>query len=73
MEAMRSAGSNSAFAKLPAEILVMISDENEGVMIRAEAEKFREETMFERNVSVQETDRAFFGSVRHREWYLYGD
>ena len=63
-EAMHSAGANSVLAKLPVEILKMISEENDGTMTRSEAEKYREELMAERTVSVEENDEAYFGMVR---------
>lgn len=62
-EAMCHAGRNSAFAKLPVELLTMISDENEGSMTRSEAEKYRDELKFERVAAVEENDRAYFGRV----------
>ena len=71
---MRGAGQNSAFAKLPVEILTMISNENEGAMTRLEAEKYREsETMSERMVSVEENNRDSFGTLPTRRWELCGD
>ena len=63
-DAMYQAGQNSAFAKLPFELLTMISSENEGAMTRLEAEKYREELMFERGVAAEENDRSYFGRVR---------
>ena len=62
-EAMYHAGQNSAFTKLPVELLAMISSENEAAMTRSEAEKYREELMSERVVAVEENDRAYFGRV----------
>ena len=72
-EAMRDAGQNSAFARLPIELIKMISDENDGAMTRLEAEKYREELMSERAVSVKENARAYFGAVGPRRWTYYGD
>ena len=69
-EAMHNADQNSAFAKLPAEILTMISNETEGTMTRLEAEKYREELMSERVISVEENDRTYFGTVRPRRWLI---
>ena len=64
-EAMHGAGANSVLAKLPVEILTMISEENDGTMTRSEAEKYREELMSERTVFVEETDvEDYFGMVR---------
>jgi hypothetical protein len=63
-EAMHSAGANSVFARLPVEILTMISEENDGTMTRLEAEKYREELMAERTVFVDENNEAYFGMVR---------
>ena len=63
-EVMHGAGQNSAFAKLPTELLTMISNENEGTMTRLEAEKYREELMSERTTFVAKNDRAYFQMVR---------
>jgi len=63
-DAMYHAGQNSAIAKLPVEILTMISNENKGAMTRLEAEKYREELMSEREMAVEESDKAYFGRVR---------
>ena len=65
-EAMYHAGQNSAFTKLPVELLAMISGENDGTMTRSEAEKYREELMSERVIAVAENDRAYFGRVPPR-------
>ena len=67
-EAMRGAGRSSAFSKLPMEILTMISNENEGVMTRAEAEKYREELISEKVVFVEDNDGSYFGTFRRRRW-----
>ena len=64
-EAMYHASHNSSFAKLPVELLTMISSENEGAMTRSEAEKYREELMSERVIAVEESNRGYFGRV-HR-------
>ena len=63
-EVMHGAGQNSAFAKLPTELLTMISNENEGTMTHLEAEKYREELMSERTTFVAKNDRAYFQMVR---------
>jgi hypothetical protein len=63
-EAMHGAGPNSAFTRLPAELLTMISEENDGTMTRLEAEKYREELMAERTVFVEANTDAYFGMVR---------
>jgi len=72
-DAMNDAGRNSAFAKLPIELLKMISNENDGVMTRSEAEEYRKELMSERVMSVEENDRTYFGAVAPRNWAYYGD
>ena len=63
-DAMHSAGQNSAFAKLPFELLTMISDENESAMTRLEAVKYRDEFMAERLRSAEENNGTYFESVR---------
>ena len=73
METMRDAGPNSAFAKLPIELLKMISNENDATMTRPDAEKYREELMSEKVMSVRENDRTYFGAVGDRYWTMYGD
>jgi len=70
-EAMYHAGQNSAFAKLPIELLTMISSKNEGAMTRLEAEKYREELMSERVTAVEESDRTYFGRVRPRHSFEF--
>ena len=72
-EAMYHAGENSAFSKLPFEILTMISGETEGAMTRLEAEKYREEMISERVIAVEENDRVYFGRVRPRRWLVCVD
>ena len=73
-EAMRGTGRNSAFSKLPIEILRMISHENDGAMTRLEAEEYREELMSERVISVMENDKSYFGAVGPtRRWERCGD
>ena len=72
-DAMSGAGPNSAFARLPVEILTMISDENEGTMARSEAEEYREGLMSERVVFAEENDRTYFGRPRRRYMVLRGD
>ena len=59
-EAMHSAGVNSRFARLPVEILEMISEENEATMTRLDAELYRGELMAERTVFAEENNEAFF-------------
>ena len=63
-EAMHSAGQNSAFAKLPVELLEIISNENDGAITREKAERYREELMSERTIFVEKNDSAYFGMVR---------
>ena len=63
-EAMHSTDANSALAKLPVEVLTMISEENDGTMTRSEAEEYRKELMAERTVFVEENDKEYFGFVR---------
>jgi len=63
-EAMHNAGANSAFARLPVEVLTMISEENDGTMTRSEAEDYREKLMSERTVFVDENNEGYFGTVR---------
>jgi len=66
-EVMRHAGPNSPLSKLPLEVLTMISDENEWVMSRLEAEQYREEMISERDVAGEENDRTYFGRrISHR-------
>ena len=65
-DAMYRAGQSSAFAKLPIEILAMISDEDEGVMTRSEAEKYRTELISERVAAEEDNNRTYFGRVRPR-------
>ena len=65
-DTMYRAGQNSAIAKLPIELLTTISNENKGAMTRLEAEKYREELMSEREISVEESDEAYYGRVRPR-------
>ena len=72
-EAMRDAGRDSAFAKLPIEFIKMISNENDVAMTRSEAEKYREDLMSERVVSVKGNNGAYFGTVGYRCWDQYGD
>ena len=63
-EAMHGAGQNSAFAKLPIELLTMISNENDVAMTRVEAERYREDLMSERTVFIEKNDSDYFGMVR---------
>ena len=65
-DAMYHAGQNSAFAKLPFELLELISSKNEGAMTRLEAEKYRKGLMFERVVAGGENERSYFGRIRRR-------
>jgi len=59
-DAMYHAGQDSAFAKLPIELLTLISDENEGAMTRLEAEKWRTELVSERTRAGE--NMSYFGS-----------
>jgi hypothetical protein len=63
-EVMHNAGVNSAFAKLPTEILTMISEENDGIMSRAEAEVYRKGLMAERSAFITQNNESYFGMVR---------
>jgi hypothetical protein len=63
-EAMRSADANSPLARLPVEILTMISEGNDGTMSRSEAEGYRKELMDERTVFVEDNSQGYFGMVR---------
>jgi len=73
-DAMRDAGPNSQFAKLPIEVIKMISNENDAPMTRAEAEEYRGGLISERVVSVKRNDRtAYFRAVGDRFWTQYGD
>ncbi|KAF9779819.1 hypothetical protein BJ322DRAFT_1113127 [Thelephora terrestris] len=65
-EAIHSADANSTLAKLPVEILTMISKKIDGTMTCLEAEEYREELMAERTVFVEENDKGYFGYVRTR-------
>lgn len=65
-EAMHKAGANSALARLPVELLTMISEGNDGTMSRLEAEEYRKELMDERTVFVEENNQDYFGMVRSR-------
>jgi len=72
-EAMHCAGQDSAFAKLPVELIKMISNENDGAMTRSEAEKYREELMSERVVFAERNNRVYFEKVVYRFISLRGD
>ena len=63
-EAMQGAGASSALTRLPVEILMMISEVNDGTMTRTEAEEYREKLMAERTVFVDENTDGYFGMVR---------
>lgn len=63
-DALHGANPSSAFARLPVELLTMISEENEGTMTRLEAEKYREALMAERTVFVEANSENYFGMVR---------
>ncbi|KAF9779818.1 hypothetical protein BJ322DRAFT_1167008 [Thelephora terrestris] len=69
-EAMHSADGNSALAKLPVEVLTMISEANDGTMTRSEAEKYREELMAERTVFVEANDQDYFG-FEFNMWHIF--
>ena len=64
IEAIQAASANSVLARVPAEIIMMISDENGETMTRPEAEKYREELMAERTVVLTENNKAYFEHVR---------
>ena len=65
-DAMYNAGQNSPFAKLPIELLTIISSENKEAMTRSEAEMYRKDLMSESIIAVEEHDRANFERIRHR-------
>ena len=80
---MHGTGQDSAFAKLPAEsptIPTYFSFTSTGprplatpvqkAMTRLEAEKYREELMSERVISGEESDKAYFETVRPRLIFL---
>ena len=71
MEAMHSANANSALAKLPVEILSVISEGTGETMSRWEAKKYREQLMNERTIFVEQNDRDFFGKVRTPSFILF--
>ena len=62
-EAMVTAGANSALAKLPVEILTMISEGIDGTMSRLEADEYRKELMRERAIFAKDQMMHYFGSV----------
>lgn len=62
-EAMHSAGADSALARLPVEVLTMISEGNDGTMSRLEAEEYRRALMDERTVFVEDSNKDYFGTV----------
>lgn len=64
IDAMRDAGRDSLFAKLPAEILKMISEEIDGTMSRLDAEEFEEEMMAERAKFEERINGDYFEAVR---------
>jgi len=63
-DALYDAGQNSAFAKLPFELLAMISSENKAAMTRLEAERYRRELVYERATAGEENGRTYFGRPR---------
>ena len=65
-EAMRDAGPDTVFARLPVELLTMISEENDGAMSHLEAEKYRKRLMAERAVFGEANSAAYFEKVRAR-------
>ena len=64
VDVMRAAGPASLFARLPAEILTMISEEIDETMSRLDAEKYREEMMAERARFDERISKYYFGVVR---------
>jgi len=72
-EAMYCADQISAFGNVPAELLRMISNANEGAMNRSEAEKYREELMSERIVAMEENNEAYFEAGDARLALFCGD
>ena len=65
-DAMYHAGQNSAFAKLPIELITLISGENEGAMTRLEAENYRAELISERIAAGEDNETTYFGKLRSR-------
>ena len=61
---MHDADASSTLTRLPAEILMMISEVNDGTMTRTEAEEYREKLMAERTVFVDKHTDGYFGTVR---------
>ena len=74
-EAMGNVAQDSAFARLPIELLRMISHENGETMTHLEAKEYRKELMSERVISMKENDRTYFEAAAFRHWpyYLCGD
>ena len=67
IDAMRAVGANSPFARLPVEILKMISEWiDEPTMSRLDSEKYREEMMAERAEFSEQINENYFGAVRAR-------
>ena len=63
VDVMQAAGPVSLFARLPAEILTMISEEIDETMSRLDAEKYREEMMAERARFDERISKEYFGVV----------
>lgn len=61
IDAMRGVGANSPFARLPVEILKMISEEIDGTVSRLDSEKYREEMMAERIGFDEQISKDYFG------------
>ena len=64
IDAMLRVGANSPFARLPAEILKMISEEIDGTMSRLDSERYREEMMAERTGFDEQINKEYFRAVR---------
>ena len=65
IDAMRGAGANSPFARLPVEILTMISEWTDGpTMSRLDSKQYREEMMAERTEFNEQINKCYFGVVR---------
>ena len=69
-EAMLAADSSSWLGRLPAELIDIVSSENDGPMTRAEAEAYRLELMAERTAFVEASDSNYFGQ-EFDLWYVH--
>ncbi|KAF9781872.1 hypothetical protein BJ322DRAFT_250167 [Thelephora terrestris] len=65
VDAMRGAGANSLFARLPDEILAMIAEYIDRTMSRLEAEKYREALLAGRTAFVEENNKDSFEVEYH--------